>query len=397
MSRTQNGLRVAILIKIKIANVIEDGRLAGPQLRIVNVAQRLNPNKYSTTVILPVEENKDFIEKLKLSKVAYKEISLHRLTFNISHLIAFILLFVPEVVGLYRYFRSNDFDIIHVSGGSWQWKGVIAGKLAGSRVLWHLNDTQMPKPIKVIFKLLARFFCDGLIVAGKRVEDYYVQDMGVEAKENCHIIQAPVDCYDFDPSKVVYCSNIPKDGRINVMTIANINRIKGIELLIDTAKTMEKLNPEIIFYVIGPVFDSQKEYYKKLKKKIEKLALNNIVFCGPSSDVKSSLIACDIYFCTSLAEASPMAVWEAMSMGKPIVSTSVGDVPYYVKNGVNGYVCNIGDFKSLAKSIAFLSQNAKQRALMGMKSREIAIENFDISVCVAKHEIAYSSFFNYVS
>ena len=49
----------------------------------------------------------------------------------------------------------------------------------------------------------------------------------------------------------------------------------------------------------------------------------------------------DVYVCSSKAESSPISVWEAMSMAKPIVSTSVGDVPLYVQNEHNGYIVEI--------------------------------------------------------
>jgi len=56
-------------------------------------------------------------------------------------------------------------DIVHCNG-AWQVKGIIAGKLAGAKVVWHLNDTRMPFFIKVVFSFLAVSSCDAFIAAG---------------------------------------------------------------------------------------------------------------------------------------------------------------------------------------------------------------------------------------
>ncbi len=377
--------------KIKIANVIEDGRLGGPQHRIISVAKQLDSKKFSTTVILPYKDSEELVLRLQSANVPYKELSLHRLTLTLSHLALFVVLFIPEVIALSRYLRSNDFDVVHVSGGSWQWKGVIAGRLAGCRVLWHLNDTHVPMPVKVIFKVLANCCCDAFILAGKKVEAYYGRLFSTRRNVGRYIIQAPVNCTEFDPAIVEPCVDIATANCVRVMTVANINRIKGLELLIDTAKLVQASNSEIVFYIVGPVFRSQKSYYKKLQEKIKRLKLHNVIFYGPSTDVKSVLAACDIYFCSSLAEASPMSVWEAMSMGKPIVSTSVGDVPHYVVDGESGFVCDLDDVKSLSEKIILLGGCAESRTDMGRKARKVAIESFDISTCVAKHEAIYGA------
>ena len=108
--------------------------------------------------------------------------------------------------------KGEQFDIIHCSGGSWQFKGIIAGKLAGSKTLWHLNDTSMPTFFRWIFRLIAPKFADGLIVAGKRVKDYYVERLSLG---NIPVIEClpPVNTDLFDPSKVEYDKSISKaDG-----------------------------------------------------------------------------------------------------------------------------------------------------------------------------------------
>jgi len=66
-----------------------------------------------------------------------------------------------------------------------------------------------------------------------------------------------------------------------------------------------------------------------------------------------------------VGEWARLSVMEAMACGKPVIVTSVGDVPVLVKNGVNGIVIPPGNADLLAESIIYLAENPELRKLMG--------------------------------
>lgn len=373
---------------IKVANIIEDGRLAGPQIRMLEVARRLNAESYKTTIILPNKENKKFKDRLVEYKVPFKEIPLHRLTKNKWHLFLFALSFLYEVIYLFLYLRKERFDILHVSGGSWQWKGAIAGKLAGCKVVWHLNDTQVPSYIKVVFKWLANICADAFIIAGRRVGEYYMKDNSLKEKVVVEI-QAPVDSSFFEPSNIAVDKGLLGYKGIKVVTIANVNPLKGLETFIKTANEFRDSDAKVDFFIVGPVYDSQQNYFAELEELVAKDKVNNIHFLGGSDDVRGVLKGADIYVCSSIFEASPVSVWEAMSMCKPVVSTDVGDVSRFVENGVNGFIVDVKDEKAMAVALSKLVNSEALRKGFGVKARSVASSLLDISWCVAKHEEVY--------
>ena len=156
---------------MKVANIIEEGRLGGPQIRIAEVARCLKAHGIETTVFYPKYQSDLFKQTLDTYGIRNICMPLHRLTKDKKHLFAYFLFFFYEIICLYFFFKRERFDIIHCSGGSWQFKGIIAGRLAGSKILWHLNDTGMPGFFRWLFRLIAPKFADGLIVAGKRVKE----------------------------------------------------------------------------------------------------------------------------------------------------------------------------------------------------------------------------------
>jgi glycosyltransferase involved in cell wall biosynthesis len=77
----------------------------------------------------------------------------------------------------------------------------------------------------------------------------------------------------------------------------------------------------------------------------------------------------DVYVCSSLAESSPVAVWEAMAMARPVVSTDVGDVPRHIADGENGYVVPVGDHAALAARALRLIEDPALARRLGANAR----------------------------
>ena len=124
--------------------------------------------KESEIVVLPKNGSGLFYKKLTKKNILTRRLNLHRLTRQKSHLVKFIAFFIPELFSLYRLFRKERVDIVHCNG-SWQVKGVIAGKLAGAKVVWHLNDTRRIRIIDLFSYLAGKYLCDAFIFAAKRV------------------------------------------------------------------------------------------------------------------------------------------------------------------------------------------------------------------------------------
>lgn len=372
---------------LKIANITEEGRFGGPQRWISAISGRLKDFGFDQIVIFPAIDSDRFYEELSLQGVLTKQIPLHRLTKEKNHLIKFVFLFIPEIISLYKLFRKEDVDIVHCNN-SWQFKGVIAGRLAGKKIVWHLHETSTPFFVNIIFKFLASYFCDTFITAGTRVKSYYLNNPRFAQKQIMEI-QAPVDTVLFDPEKVIEDPSITAYAGLKLLTVGNINPTKGVEYFIEMASILNQRYGHLNFFIVGPHLDSQRAYSDKLVALIKKHDLKNLHFCGLSENVPSVLKAADVYVCSSIAEASPISVWEAMSMGKAIVSTDVGDVAKFIKNGVSGYIVPIKNALAMAEKVELLIENTALRKKVGGNARKIATKNLDVDICTKKQAEFY--------
>lgn len=374
--------------KIKVANIIEEGRLGGPQVRMVEVSRCLKRLPVDNTVVCPLMHSGRFRKRLRENQISHVQMPLHKLTRNLLELCSYVIFFVYELIVLMRYFKKHRFDVVHVSGGCWQFKGVIAGRLAGSRVIWHLNDTEAPMPFRILVKIMSRLFVDGLIVAGERVKQYYVTEMHI-LDIPVFEIQAPVDTRFYNPLEgTKNHGKILHPKKLNVVSIGNINPKKGYENFIRVATLLKDLK-NVHFYIIGPCFDSQKSYFRNLKALKTSLQADNLYFFGGSDQIRDLLTRTAVYVCSSLTEASPMAVREAMSMGIPVVSTDVGDVSCLIQDGKNGFIVHGRNPDEMAQKVRLLCENSQLREVMGRKARLTVKEKVDIDKIARQHFHAY--------
>jgi glycosyltransferase involved in cell wall biosynthesis len=90
---------------------------------------------------------------------------------------------------------------------------------------------------------------------------------------------------------------------------------------------------------------------------------------GARRDIGDILNAADVACLTSRREALPMALLEAMAVGRPIVATAVGGVPDIVVPGENGELVPCGDVERFANELVHLARDPIRAAAMGASGR----------------------------
>jgi len=375
---------------MKVANIIEEGKVGGPQIRMVNIAKSIQ-NKITTVVIMPSSSSQQFQTLCNKSQIKFKVMSISKITKEWRVALKYLFCSFFEVIRIALFLRKNNFDIIHVSGGSWQYKGVIAGKIAGVKVIWHLNDTYTPFLLRKMFSLIS-VFSDEFIFASQASKSYYKGL--IKTKKEGYVIPSGVDTKKFSPNVKYNGDELTisqMSDKFVIGMIANINPVKGIENFVRVAKEVNAKVKNCQFVVIGKIYENQETYYKKVKLLSSTLKVDNLSFVDEKEDVRPLLNRFDIYLCTSKYESSPVSVWEAMSMGKPIVSTDVGDVSLYVKSNTNGYAEKGNIVEALAKRLIYLNTNRDICYKFGKKSRAVAKNNLDLSFSADKHIVAYKN------
>lgn len=375
---------------LTVANITEDGRWVGPQARITNVADILRSEHDIETVVVCPETNSERLrQRLDQKGVPCRSIRMHHLTRHLPQLVRYVVFFFPEVLRLIRVLKKENVDVAHCNG-PWQIKGMIAAKIAKVPAVWHLNDTRGHLAIQLLFNILARTLATGFIAASQRAKEHYLDKEWAE-KIPTWVIQAPVDTDKFDPSHTQPSPALEGYDGLKVATVGSVNPRKGFDILVQTANITQNHShlPEVHFFVVGPIYESQRDYGNRLQEIVEKENLK-VHFLGYRDDVNEILRGSDIYVCSSNNEASPTAVWEAMAMRVPIVSTDVGDVSHFVEGDKPcGLVVPPGDSTELAGAISSLIEDRRKRKRCSENAREVAMSELNLDVCAHCHANVY--------
>lgn len=157
---------------------------------------------------------------------------------------------------------------------------------------------------------------------------------------------------------------------------ARIDPVKDIKAFIEALSIIKETIPDIQAYIIGPTED--REYYDDCLKLVNMLGLQkNITFTG-NVDVVKYYKKLDLVLLTSVKEAMPLAIMEAMASGIPVVATKVGackELVYGLNDGLGqaGFVATVMDAEDIAaKSLKILTNKelANSMAQAGIKRIE---------------------------
>ena len=160
------------------------------------------------------------------------------------------------------------------------------------------------------------------------------------------------------------------------------------------AQEVFKKQTNIEFIFAGRGTKNETSYYKRIMRIYKSMNLilrKKIFFLGMQKNVKKLLENSDIFLFTSKSEGGPIAIWEAMSMKLPIVTTRVGGTEEYIKNGYNGYLCRVGDHKDIANKILKLINDSGSRKKFGIRSRKIVEQFLGSDIIGKKYQKVYES------
>ena len=374
---------------MNICNIEEEGRYGGPQRRTVEVAKEIKKFGIQTTVYYSLYDSEKFKKELNDSNIKCKGIDIIRLSLEPRIFFRYIITFFKDIIHLYSIIKNGDYDLVQINGTP-QYKGAIASKLAGVPVVWILEDTEMPFVIRNTTRILARYLASGIVVTGKSVYDYYIKNSIIKNIKNIEI-HAPVDTKVFNPKSVEPDKSMMNRKKINIVTVAGVSPVKGLDYFIKMASQLVENDKKLLFFVAGAELSSQKTYSKMIKSLIRSSNLNdeNYKYYGMIDNVQSFLAGADIFVCSSITEAGPMTVWEAMSMGKAVVTTDVGSVRQYIEDGISGYIVPVGDTKALINKVQDLILNPELAKKMGIVAREVAKEKLDVLPAAQKYADFY--------
>lgn len=108
--------------------------------------------------------------------------------------------------------------------------------------------------------------------------------------------------------------------------------------------------------------------------------IRNVEFIGYQSGERLKRLIKDALFMVIPSEwydNSPLAIYESMAMGKPVVASKIGGIPELIENGVDGFLFEAHNVDNLAQKLQYLIDNKDVLFKMSKMSRKKVEERYN--------------------
>jgi glycosyltransferase involved in cell wall biosynthesis len=293
---------------------------------------------------------------------------------------------IGAIYNLYKIFKQEKFDIIHVHTPV----AALLGRIAASFVrksfviytahgfYFHEEMPFLKRKFYLILEIIAGRFTDLLFC--QSAEDTLTAVKNKIIIENrVFTIGNGVDELKFNPLKYVDTVNenrkylgIPTNAFV-VGIIARMVREKGYSELLDASVQLAKKFPNFYLLVVGAKLESDHDV------SIENDIINSksilgekLILLGYRNDTPMILSLLDVFCLPSYREGLPRTIIEAMMMGKPVVASNIRGCRELVIHEQTGLLVSVKNSLELTDAIKKIMLNKELRLKMGTKAMETA-------------------------
>ena len=174
-------------------------------------------------------------------------------------------------------------------------------------------------------------------------------------------------------------------GGMKVGLVGRLTPQKGHRYLIEAAPKILASCPNVTFLFIGDGPDRQ-----QLETLVKGAGLQNrFAFSGAQRDMPSVYAGLDAVVLPSINEGLPMTLIEALAAARPVVATSVGDVPTLIRNRETGLLVEPRNPEALAQAIISLLIDADLRTTLARNGQQWVEQKFSATAMADRYHDIY--------
>jgi len=220
---------------------------------------------------------------------------------------------------------------------------------------------------------------DGLTAVSRYLDEKTRETFGIN--KEIRIIPNFVDTDQFNPDGAK-CTrqNLAHPEHKIIMHMSNFRPLKNVPDVIKIFNIIQKKIPSRLFLVgDGPDAGNVKNLARDLG--IE----DKVMFLGNQDRVNNILPLADLFLLPSASESFGLAALEALSCGVPVVGSIVGGLPGLITDGLNGYLCPIGNTEQMAQRSIDILTDDSLRQKMSESARQLVLEKYKIDEIIDRY------------
>lgn len=180
---------------------------------------------------------------------------------------------------------------------------------------------------------------------------------------------------------------VPADivaGRKVLMHMSNFRPVKCVRDIVRVfAKVHEQIPSLLVMVGDGPDRSEAETEARELG------VSEDVMFLGKIDLIAPLLAGADLFLLPSNSESFGLSALEALASGVPVIGTNLGGLPSVVRHGITGFLHDVGDIDSMAKSALLLLRDPERWQQFSEAAEADARDRFSQDNVVAQYEALY--------
>lgn len=280
-----------------------------------------------------------------------------------------------ELSRIARELRTRGVELIHSHLSSANFFGVLLARFYGFRSVATCHMTHFQP----------HWWWNDRVICPSQATATFQRFVNLVPSRRIDVIHYPLNQQRFlpitDPATVRRSLAIPED-RFLIGVVGEVSRRKAPHILLEALPTLIRAGHKPHVFLAGRVAEDYQQFFME---RIRTLNLESTVSTlGLRHDVPDLVNAADCVCLSSTREVTPMALLEAMSLGKPTVATHVGGVAECIRDGVDGFLVKANHPAELAQRLNLLAGDHALRRQMGQNAVSHIEDSFSVNAVIPK-------------
>ena len=170
--------------------------------------------------------------------------------------------------------------------------------------------------------------------------------------------------------------------RIKIICVARLEISKGQDILIKAIALLQKHFPDITAEFVGEGY--ARNTYLKLSSDLNLDGICNFIGALSHDNVLKHMSYSYVTVVPSINEAFGLVNIESMAVGTPVIASNIGGIPEIIRDGIDGFLFQVGNHESLAEKLFLLLKNPDLRETMGKNARQRFLDKFELKNSVSQ-------------
>jgi len=174
----------------------------------------------------------------------------------------------------------------------------------------------------------------------------------------------------------------PENEKI-LVHISNFRKVKRVSDVVHVFKKVNDVIPSKLLMIgDGP----ERPNIERLCRELE--ICHEVCFLGKQDAISEILAISDVFILPSANESFGLAALEAMACRVPVISSNIGGIPEVNKEGVTGFLSDVGNTEEMANNALRLLKNPELHEIFRQNAYQHA-KKFDIQNILPAYEAYY--------